>query len=147
MSHLKKKNGLVPVFIILLWRLLRYPAVFESHMRVLRADYPAGVRIRDRLKLIHLAHWLPYKIECGSSEVEVLSVVDSILSCPQDMVGCVIGVGVFKGGASCVYSKACKLVNRELYLIDSYEGLPDNHEVHRNLHKLEGTTCFAEGRL
>lgn len=145
MSHLEKKSAFVPVVIILLFRMFRYRDVFNSHIRILLNHYPMRVRFRDRCKLIHLAHWLPYHIECGSTQVEVLTVVNRILSICPDMVGSVIEVGVFKGGASCVFSKACALANRTLYLVDSFEGIPENDEMHRNLHKPGGVTYFREG--
>ncbi|MEJ2672957.1 MAG: TylF/MycF/NovP-related O-methyltransferase, partial [Deltaproteobacteria bacterium] len=44
--------------------------------------------------------------------------------------GCIAEAGVFKGGSSAKFSLAAKYAKRELILFDSFQGLPENTELH-----------------
>jgi hypothetical protein len=43
---------------------------------------------------------------------------------PPDVPGVVVECGTFKGGTAAALSLACKITGRELFIFDSFEGLP-----------------------
>ena len=61
----------------------------------------------------------------------MLQVAKAILDAPSDVPGCVVEAGCFKGSSTAKFSIAAKLSNRQLYVFDSFEGLPANVEQHQ----------------
>jgi O-methyltransferase len=55
----------------------------------------------------------------------------AILDAPSHVPGCVVEAGCFKGGSTAKFSIAAKLANRQLFVFDSFEGLPANSEPHK----------------
>jgi O-methyltransferase len=58
-------------------------------------------------------------------------IIAAILEIPTSARGCIVEAGCYKGGSTAKLSLAAKLVNRKLFVFDSFEGLPENTEPHK----------------
>lgn len=56
---------------------------------------------------------------------EHLTIATAILNVPRAVEGCVVECGTYAGGSTANLSLVCALVDRELEVFDSFEGLPD----------------------
>jgi O-methyltransferase len=86
-----------------------------------------------RMTLIRDIFRISTHIRCEHLEEETLSFIRAVLSLPPGANGCILEAGCFKGGSTAKFSLAAALVARELVVFDSFEGIPDNSEVHGNL--------------
>jgi O-methyltransferase len=76
-------------------------------------------------------------IDCPHTESEILSYIRSILSLDASTPGCLVESGCYKGGSTAKFSIAAKVARRELYVFDSFEGIPRHSEDH-------GTNIFGK---
>ncbi len=89
-----------------------------------------GLGLAERTKLHGEITKISRNVPCAHEESEVLSFNYAILALPDTVEGCVIECGAFKGGSTAKFSLATRMVNRKLYVFDSFEGLPENDEEH-----------------
>lgn len=82
----------------------------------------------EKLSIVRRIEQISYCISCPHTQHEMLSVIRTILSVPQDIQGCVVEAGSYKGGSAAKFSIACKMMNRRLMVFDSFEGIPENRE-------------------
>ena len=80
--------------------------------------------IRNVKKLGALSNWRQHVI-----------LAEEIFSVPKSAPGDVVECGCFNGASTASLSLACALVNRRLFVCDSFEGLPkprddERHEIH-----------------
>ena len=54
-----------------------------------------------------------------------------LLEMPPNLPGVVVECGTYKGGTAANLSIICKLVGRELFVFDSFEGLPESSPLDR----------------
>jgi len=87
-----------------------------------------------RLYLIVKFYLISLYIPCPHKQSEILQIVESILSIPPDVEGCVVEAGSYKGGSAIKLSLACKIINRPLVVFDSFEGTPENDETEGGMH-------------
>lgn len=80
-------------------------------------------------------------IECAHSEPNDYYLADGLLV--QNADGPVIECGCFKGGMSAKFSVICKELDKELHLIDSFQGLPCD-ELHISWHG--NKSLFEKGK-
>ena len=74
-------------------------------------------------------------MECPHNESHILASVTAVLRLPQDIEGCILEAGCFKGGSICKFSLLARQLNRNILVYDSFEGLPENTEKHeRSIH-------------
>lgn len=69
-------------------------------------------------------------IDCQHQQSEIIAFIKSFMSIPVYISGCIVEAGVYKGGSSAKFSLAARYANRELFLFDSFQGLPANDEAH-----------------
>ena len=69
-------------------------------------------------------------VKCLHDDMEILSASFEILSIPKNMEGHIVEAGSFKGGSASKFSMLAKILNRKLYVLDSFEGIPENPENH-----------------
>lgn len=81
----------------------------------------------QRLTLLRRMNVISSTIECPHTQYEMLSVIKSIF---LPVKGCVVEAGAYKGGSTAKFSIASKMAGRELYVFDSFEGIPENDEPH-----------------
>jgi O-methyltransferase len=89
---------------------------------------------RARITLVRRIYRVSSHVRCQHSEEEILQFCRTILSIPPDVRGCIVEAGCFKGGSTAKFSLASSLAGRELVVFDSFEGIPENTELHdRNI--------------
>lgn len=88
-------------------------------------------------------------VECPHNPSHVLEYVrDLVTILPRQTPGHLVEAGCFKGGSAAKVSIIAKLLGRDLLLFDSFEGLPENEEVHAQSilgHSIDG--WFREGEF
>ena len=77
-----------------------------------------------RISLLRKFKLITRKVPCPHKQDEIIAFVDTILRIPPGEEGCIVEAGSFKGGSAAKFSIAAKLAGRELYIFDSFEGLP-----------------------
>jgi O-methyltransferase len=70
------------------------------------------------------------------SEKEMLVLADFLLHC--EMPGCIVECGCYTGGSSAKLSLLASETNRDLYVCDSFEGLPEVDPLDGNFNSVEG---------
>ena len=90
----------------------------------LMASLPARLRLLQRIYEVNAG------IECLHTQDEMLQITRAILDVPSDVRGCVVEAGCFKGGSTAKFSITAKHSHRQLFVFDSFEGLPENTEQH-----------------
>lgn len=78
-------------------------------------------------------------IKCAHSDLEMLEIIQAILSLPDSIPGIIIEAGIFKGGSTVRLSLACALKKRKLRAYDSFQGLPEHNESSPNMLYPPGT--------
>jgi len=86
-------------------------------------DYGVGLFQKIRLAVTMARNYR--RITTGSYVIEHLVMATHILRVPKSIMGCVVECGSFKGGSATNLSLVCALCNRELYIFDSFQGLPE----------------------
>lgn len=97
----------------------------------------------ERSKLIRGIYRISTQVRCEHLEEEVFSFIRAILTIPLHLDGCIVEAGCFKGGSTAKFSLAAALMGRELVVFDSFEGIPQNTELHDNIWGNEVT--FSRG--
>lgn len=90
--------------------------------------------VRKRRVVIRRMRRITKHVHCPHTEGQVIEIVDAILRLPPERAGCIVEAGSYRGGSTAKLSIAAKVAGRELYVFDSFQGLPDNNEPHeRNI--------------
>jgi len=76
-------------------------------------------------------------IQCAHTHEEMVRIVRAIFAVPDDLPGCIVEAGCFKGGSTAKLSIVAAEVGRRLIVFDSFEGIPENDEPH-------DTTIFGD---
>jgi O-methyltransferase len=84
----------------------------------------------DKIKLINRFINISRHIESPHTMDEILSFVESVLFIPSNVDGPIVEAGCYKGSSSAKFSIVAKMVNRQLIIYDSFEGIPENNEPH-----------------
>ena len=87
----------------------------------------------QRLRLLARVRRVSRMVTCAHGDTEILGFIAAILSLPKALKGVVVEAGCYKGGSTAKLSIAAKAMGRELVVFDTFEGIPANVEVHRNL--------------
>jgi O-methyltransferase len=82
----------------------------------------------DRVKLVFAFYRISYFVDCPHTEHELLSIARQILN--LTVPGIIVEAGAFHGGSTLKLSLVAKLCARELFVFDSFEGMPENTETH-----------------
>ncbi|HRQ22901.1 MAG TPA: TylF/MycF/NovP-related O-methyltransferase [Anaerolineales bacterium] len=69
-------------------------------------------------------------VECPHNQSHILSFVVSMLKLPKGTDGVIMEAGCFKGGSTAKFSLVAKYLGLQLFVFDSFEGLPENEEDH-----------------
>lgn len=64
-------------------------------------------------------------VACAHNPLELLTIVEEILTLPTTTVGAVVECGCYTGGSTAKLSRAAALVGRRLIVCDSFAGLPE----------------------
>ena len=85
---------------------------------------------KQRKALLKRLESISRNVPCPHNESEILSFGIATLSLPKDVEGSIVEAGSYKGGGTAKFSIFSKLANRKLVVFDSFEGLPQNTELH-----------------
>lgn len=91
-----------------------------------------GIPFKEKLFIIKQMIIISNNVHCPHTHQEMVSVIESILSIPKHINGCIVEAGSYKGGSAAKLSIACNIMNRQLVLFDSFEGIPENDEFMAN---------------
>ena len=86
------------------------------------------VSLNQKLSIIKQLYVISKAINCPHTQYEIISFIETILSIPQHIEGCVVEAGSYKGGSTAKFSIAAKIANRKLVVFDSFEGIPQHNE-------------------
>lgn len=88
----------------------------------------ARVSFCQKLGIIRRLYAISLAVECRHAENEIISFMETVLSLPEQVRGCIVEAGCYRGGSTAKFSIAARLANRELVVFDSLEGLPEHDE-------------------
>src|SRR6185503_11799151 len=84
---------------------------------------------RDAAQMIAAFTSAHQNVRCAHSPREMSEIACGILS-RRNVAGCIVEAGSFKGGGTAKLSLLARWLNRNLYVFDSFAGIPDNQETH-----------------
>ncbi len=99
---------------------------FLLNKRRLHADFQLSYW--RKLRLGYKVYFNTKKVYTGTDFKAHLAMIQKILSIGKKRKGVVVECGCFRGGTTANLSLACEITGRELYVYDSFEGLPEAHE-------------------
>lgn len=102
-----------------------------SCVKFLLKKFPNNVTFNKKIFIVKSIYRISSNIECPHTQQEIISFIQAILLIPNHVKGCIVEAGSFKGGSAVKFSIAAKIAQRRLLLFDSFEGLPENIEPHR----------------
>jgi len=70
-------------------------------------------------------YWNKRRIPAATDARVHMAMALKLLEMPPELPGVVVECGTFKGGTAANLSLVCKIVGRELFVFDSFEGLPE----------------------
>jgi O-methyltransferase len=89
------------------------------------------VSVVDRLKIIKQLNVISLNVPHHHTQDEMLQCITAILASRATGGGVIVEAGCFKGGSTAKFSLAAAIVGKQLVVFDSFEGLPQNTEPHR----------------
>src|SRR5690349_2998183 len=87
-------------------------------------DYHERTLLARRMQEVHA------NILCAHTHGEMVRIVREVFAVADDLPGCIVEAGCFKGGSTAKLSIAAAAVGRRLVVFDSFEGIPENDEPH-----------------
>lgn len=84
----------------------------------------------QRLSLVCSFYRITYRIESPHTEHELITIARRILNLGPGVPGTIVEAGAFHGGSTAKLSLVARLCDRTLDVFDSFEGMPENDEVH-----------------
>jgi len=124
----------VPLMIV--YRNVRWAAERRANVEFLRRP-TRHATFSQRLALVLRTYLISCAVECAHRQEEVLPVIGKILSLGEEVAGCIVEAGSYKGGSAAKFSVAAALAKRKLVIFDSFQGIPQNEEEHQ-------TSIFGE---
>jgi O-methyltransferase len=80
-------------------------------------------------------------VETAHNPSHILQFLSAIFELQSSVKGCIVEAGAYKGGGTAKISLAARYAGRDLYVFDSFRGLPENEEEHTKSvlgHSIEG---------
>ncbi|MFM2049027.1 MAG: hypothetical protein RI955_1575 [Bacteroidota bacterium] len=139
-AKLKKR---FPKLLLMGFRLFNNPKDISALLQFVR-NKNLPISFQQRCYLIKKMYQISYHVDCPHTQHEIISFINAILLAPKEAKGCVVEAGCFKGGSTAKFSIAAKMVNRKLMVFDSFEGIPENDELH-NKNIFGGDAAFPKG--
>lgn len=138
-----------------LWRFLRALRAYQEYWKARgRRDALAclsfvlsrepGISVWKKLRIVRQLYVISANVESPHLQEEILAFIRAILSLPGRIEGVIVEAGCYKGGSTAKFSLAADIMNRELVVFDSFQGIPDNSEPH-NKTILGGKAHFRKG--
>src|SRR5215831_8146680 len=118
-----KKNLPKPVFNFV--KFIKNNDLF-SFISFLKKDL--GISVSGKIGILRRIYTINNHLESPHTQKEILSFMISILQLPSTVEGKIVEAGCYKGSSSAKFSLAVQKANRELFIFDSFEGIPENNE-------------------
>lgn len=115
---------------------IRFKRGIEAELHRVRSELPLARfavepgRTADRIRLAAAFRRIHRTIVAGHTHQELIEIADAILALPSTVEGAVLEAGCFKGASAAKLSLVARLTRRRLILCDSFEGMPQNAELH-----------------
>jgi O-methyltransferase len=102
-------------------------------VRRARAEWPlvalrlgplGGLDRATRKTLARRLHAVHDHVECAHTHGEISRIIREICAIPDDLSGCIVEAGCFKGGSTAKLSIAAAAVGRRLVVFDLFDGFP-----------------------
>jgi len=93
-------------------------------------DSGVALPLTSRIRLVKEAYAASFTIDSPHRQEEILTFVRAILAIPRDATGVIVEAGCYKGSSTAKFSHAAAATGRELFVFDSFQGLPANDEPH-----------------
>ena len=93
---------------------------------------PASMTVVERFGLVRLCFAISLAVDAPHSQGQILEIIDTIESMPPTVPGAIIEAGCYKGGSTAKLSLAADRAGRTLLVFDSFRGMPENVEHHRD---------------
>ena len=117
-----------------------FVAIFGLNKRYIHRDYK--MTLWGRFRLVTRLWHNTRRITTGTSYKAHVAIAAKLLSIPKSTRGVVVECGCWVGGSTANLSLICKLVDRQLIVYDSYEGLPGAEKGDRYAKgEFEGMFC------
>ena len=84
----------------------------------------------ERLKIIKQLNVISQNVPHWHTQDEMLQCISAILTSRATGGGVIVEAGCFKGGSTAKFSLAAAIVDKQLVVFDSFEGIPKNTEQH-----------------
>jgi O-methyltransferase len=125
-----KLRSFLPWPILFFYRKIRsFPKDLKPFLKFLFKNR-SPISFFKKLWVIYKCYRISYSVDCPHTEGEMIEVISAILSSVGNKDGTIVEAGSYKGGSSAKLSLAATLSNRKLIIFDSFQGLPNHHEVH-----------------
>ena len=124
----EKIKARVPKALLIVYRLFRTGDIV-SVCSFLWTKVPRA-KFLERWRVVRQLYRITYNLPCGHVQSEIIAPIKAMLAMPIAMQGVVVEAGCFKGGGTAKLSVAARRAGRELFVFDSFEGIPDNSEPH-----------------
>ncbi|MBC2581086.1 TylF/MycF/NovP-related O-methyltransferase [Clostridium sp. DJ247] len=89
-----------------------------------------SLSFKEKMDIIKKIYRISYKVDCPHTNEEILSYIKTIILLPEEVKGCVIEAGCYKGGSTSKFSLAAKIAGKEFVVFDSFQGIPEHFEPH-----------------
>lgn len=103
-----------------------------------------GISFKQRLGIVGRLYSISFNVESPHTQAEILKFMETILALPREKPGVIVEAGCFKGSSTAKFSLAADLAGRDLVVFDSFQGIPQNAELHEN-NIFGGDAVFNEG--
>lgn len=84
----------------------------------------------QRLKLVFKCYRISYSVDSPHMENEIIQVMAGIFALKPGQASVIVEAGAYKGSSTAKLSLAASIANRQLFVFDSFQGLPEHQEVH-----------------
>jgi O-methyltransferase len=112
---------------------MNFLAILREYRNILRLQkemakiFPS---FQEQRKWIRKFKYISNHVESAHSESDILQFLLAIFKLSPAIEGCIVEAGAYKGGSTAKISLAAKHAGMELYVFDSFAGLPPNNEPH-----------------
>ncbi len=124
----KLKRKLPWPFLYLYRKAYYFPLDFAAAAKLLFHGTKTKTTLGERFMLVRKFYLISYKVDCPHTENELLTIARDILNIPSELTGIILEAGAFHGGSTAKLSLVAKLAGRDLFIFDSFEGMPENSE-------------------
>jgi O-methyltransferase len=142
LSLKEKVKARLPKVLLLIYRLFRTDEIASVCSFLLSKTVRA--KLSERWTMVKQIYRITYTVPCSHAQSEIIAPIKTMLEVPFEIQGVVVEAGCFKGGGTAKLSVAARRAGRQLFVFDSFDGIPENSEPHdQNI--WGGRVSFSKG--